>query len=343
MVSGCAGGVYFSVIIRPWKPTGQEKIMKGVMLDAKSIDRGDIDFSGLETVIPRWQYFDNSPDSDVAARIKEADVVIANKVRIQQHHITQAEKLKLICVAATGANNVELEAAANAGITVTNVTNYATPSVVEHVFCLILALTRKLIEYQTAVRDGRWQKSQFFCLLDYPISELSGKTLGIVGYGVLGQAVAAAGKAFGMRILVAARKGAAPGEGRVSFTRLLSESDVVSLHCPLTPLTSNLIGEKEFGLMKQGALLINTARGGIVNEAALLNALRSGKLGGAGIDVLSEEPPARGNPLLDMQLPNLIVTPHIAWASVEARQRVVDEVVKNIRAFLNGEPRNVVV
>ncbi len=316
--------------------------MKGVMLDAKSIDNGDIDFSGLETVIPNWRYYDNSLDSEVVTRIKDADIVIANKVRIQQHHITQAKQLKLICIAATGANNVDLAAAANAGIAVTNVTNYATPSVVQHVFCLMLALTRKLIQYQAAVRGGRWQRSQFFCLLDYPITELSGKTLGIIGYGVLGKGVAAVGEAFGMHVLVAARKGATVGEGRVSMEQLLSQSDVISLHCPLTPETSNLIGAREFGLMKQGALLINTARGGIVNEMALLNALQSGKLGGAGIDVLVEEPPARGNPLLDTQLPNLIVTPHIAWASAEARQRVVIEVVKNIQAFLNGTPRNVV-
>lgn len=314
--------------------------MKGVMLDAKSIDNGDIDFSGLETVIPNWRYYDNSLDSEVVTRIKDADIVIANKVRIQQHHITQAKQLKLICIAATGANNVDLAAAANAGIAVTNVTNYATPSVVQHVFCLMLALTRKLIQYQAAVRGGRWQRSQFFCLLDYPITELSGKTLGIIGYGVLGKGVAAVGEAFGMHVLVAARKGATVGEGRVSMEQLLSQSDVISLHCPLTPETSNLIGAREFGLMKQGALLINTARGGIVNEMALLNALQSGKLGGAGIDVLVEEPPARGNPLLDTQLPNLIVTPHIAWASAEARQRVVIEVVKNIQAFLNGTPRN---
>ncbi|MCI0507285.1 MAG: 2-hydroxyacid dehydrogenase, partial [Gammaproteobacteria bacterium] len=313
--------------------------MKGVMLDAKSIDNGDIDFSGLETVIPNWRYYDNSLDSEVVTRIKDADIVIANKVRIQQHHITQAKQLKLICIAATGANNVDLAAAANAGIAVTNVTNYATPSVVQHVFCLMLALTRKLIQYQAAVRGGRWQRSQFFCLLDYPITELSGKTLGIIGYGVLGKGVAAVGEAFGMHVLVAARKGATVGEGRVSMEQLLSQSDVISLHCPLTPETSNLIGAREFGLMKQGALLINTARGGIVNEMALLNALQSGKLGGAGIDVLVEEPPARGNPLLDTQLPNLIVTPHIAWASAEARQRVVIEVVKNIQAFLNGTPR----
>ena len=316
--------------------------MQGVILDTKSIDNDDIDFSGLETVIPHWHYYDNTRGSEVAARIKDADIVIANKVLVQKQHIDQAKQLKLICIAATGTNNVDLDAAANAGITVTNVTNYATPSVVQHVFCLVLALTRKLNQYQAAVGSGRWQQSDFFCLLDYPISELAGKTLGIIGYGVLGKAVAAVGEAFGMRILIAVRKGMTPGKGRVSFEQLLSESDVISLHCPLTPETRNLIDVREFMLMKPGTLLINTARGGIVNESALLHAIQSATIAGAGVDVLNEEPPVRGNPLLEVQLPNLIVTPHIAWASVEARQRVVNEVVKNIGAFQKGEPRNVV-
>ncbi|WP_455196491.1 2-hydroxyacid dehydrogenase [Kaarinaea lacus] len=316
--------------------------MKGVVLDAKSIDNGDIDFSGLESVVEYWQYYDNTHRDEIQMRIQDADIVVANKVNLQKQHITQANRLKLICVAATGTNNIDLEAAAELGICVTNVTNYATPSVVQHVFCLILALSRKLNQYQAAIRNGRWQQSEFFCLLDYPISELAGKTLGIIGYGVLGQAVAAVGEAFGMRVLVADRKGVAPREGRVTFEQLMSESDVVSLHCPLTAETSNLIDEKELALMKPGALLINTARGGIVNEAALVTALESGKLGGAGFDVLGNEPPTQGNPLLELKLSNLIVTPHIAWASVEARQRVIDEIVKNIAAFRKGEPRNIV-
>jgi glycerate dehydrogenase len=317
--------------------------MKGVILDAKSIDNGDIDFSALESVAEHWQYYDNTYASDIKARIEEAEIVIVNKVNLQRQHIAQARKLKLICVAATGTNNVDLEAAKEASVTVANVTHYATPSVVQHVFCLVLALTRKLNQYQAAIRNGYWQKSEFFCLLDYPITELAGKTLGIIGYGELGKAVANVGNAFGMRVLVADRKGASPRQGRVSFEQLMSESDVVSLHCPLTPETANLIDEKELALMKVNALLINTARGGIVNETALLNALTSGALGGAGIDVLTEEPPVRGNPLLDAELPNLIVTPHIAWASVEARQRLIDEVAENIAAFRKGESRNVVV
>ena len=209
-------------------------------------------------------------------------------------------------------------------------------------FCLILALTRKLNQYQTAIREDRWQKSPFFCVLDYPISELAGKTLGIVGYGVLGKAVAKLGEALGMQVLTAARKGAAPKDGRVSLEELLVQSDVVSLHCPLTPETTDLIGAKEFALMKTSAVLINTARGGIVDEKALVNAIQSQSIAGAGVDVLSEEPPKNGNPLLDVQLPNLIVTPHIAWASVESRQRVINEIAENIIAFENGVRRNVV-
>ncbi|KPJ95426.1 MAG: glycerate dehydrogenase [Gammaproteobacteria bacterium SG8_15] len=316
--------------------------MKGVVLDVKSIDIGDIDFSGLESVVDYWQYYDNTHDDEIQTRIQDADIVVANKVSLQKRHIAQANQLKLICVAATGINNIDLEAAAELGVCVTNVTNYATPSVVQHVFCLILALSRKLNQYQAAIRDGRWQQSEFFCLLDYPVRELAGKTLGIIGYGVLGQAVATVGEAFGMRVLIADRKGVAPREGRVTFEQLMSESDVVSLHCPLTADTSNLIDKKELALMKSGALLINTARGGIVNETALVTALESGKLGGAGFDVLGNEPPTQGNPLLEVELPNLIVTPHIAWASVEARQRVIDEIVKNIAAFRKGEPRNIV-
>ena len=315
--------------------------MKGVILDLKSIDNGDIDLSVLKTAVADWQCYDNTLDADVASRIKNADIVISNKVDLTKRHIDQALQLKLICIAATGTNNVDLGAALNAGITVTNVTSYATPSVVQHVFCLVLALTRKLNQYQAAIREGSWQKSPFFCVLDYPISELAGKTLGIIGYGVLGKAVAEVGKAFGMQILVAARKGTDPQNGRVSLEALLTQSDVVSLHCPLAPETQELIGTKELELMKPTAVLINTARGGVVDERALLDAIQSQSIAGAGVDVLSEEPPKYGNPLLDTQLPNLIVTPHIAWASVESRQRVINEIAKNIIAFQSGERRNV--
>jgi glycerate dehydrogenase len=191
--------------------------------------------------------------------------------------------------------------------------------------------------------DGRWQQARQFCLLDYPIRELKGKTLGIIGYGELGQSVAGIAQAFGMKILVAQRPGGAAQADRVPLDTLLPQVDILSLHCPLTPATQGLIGARELALMKHDAVLINTARGGIVDEQALVETLRAGHLGGAGVDVLTEEPPVNGNPLLAADIPNLIVTPHSAWASRETRQRVVHEVVANIRAFLHGAPRSLVV
>lgn len=316
--------------------------MKGVMLDVKSIDSGDINFDSLKSIVSDLQFYDFTSEEDVAERIKDADVIITNKVKIKKDHLISSLPLKLICISATGTNNVDLDAAASAGVRVANVTNYATPSVVQHVYCLILSLTIKLGQYRQAVHEKRWQGSPFFCLLDYPISELSGKTLGIIGFGVLGKAVAEVGRAFGMNVIVAARKGQSPDSDRVSLEQLLTESDVISIHCPLTKETRNLIDSAEFGLMKQNAILINAARGGIVNENALIAALKSGQIAGAGFDVLSEEPPVNGNVLLDNEMPNLIVTPHIAWASVESRQRVIDEIALNIEAYLKGETRDLV-
>jgi len=314
--------------------------VKGVLLDAKTIDAGDIRFDSIKSIIPHWQFFDFTTEDQVIDRIKDADFIISNKVKISKHHIDQAPSLKMVCIAATGTNNVDLRAAKAVGIPVTNVTHYATPSVVQHVFSMVLSLVTRQQEYRQAVSEGKWQKSQFFCLLDYPITELYGKTLGIIGYGALGQGVARVGEAFGMKVNIAARKGQSMENGRVSFETLLAESDVISLHCPLTDETENLIGSKEFGLMKKSAIIINTARGGIIDEKALVDALDHGVIAGAGIDVLSDEPPVKGNVLLEKQIPNLIVTPHIAWASRESRQRVVDEVALNIKAFIDGEERN---
>lgn len=316
--------------------------MKGVLLDLKSIDNSDMDLAPMKKALQEWQFFDTTLDREVVSRAQGADIVVSNKVRLTQEHFDQLRHLKLVCVAATGTNNVDLDAAARRGVRVTNVTSYATPSVVQHVFGLILSLTIRLDQYRGAIRDQRWQRSEVFCLLDYQISELCDKTLGIIGYGVLGKAVAQLGKAFGMEILVAEHKDRQPREGRVALEQLLARSDVISLHCPLTSDTENLIDRDELALMKPTALLINAARGGIVNERALVEALKQNRIGGAGIDVLTEEPPVNGNPLLDVDLPNLIVTPHIAWASVESRQRVINEVAMNIEAFLKGEPRNVV-
>jgi len=314
--------------------------MKGVLLDMKTIDSNDINFDSLKKAVADWQFYDFTRESEVPNRIRDADIIVTNKVKINKEHLDQVNSLKLICIAATGTNNVDLQAAAAKGIAVVNVTNYATPSVVQHVFCLILSLMTNLPRYQQAVQQNKWQASPFFCLLDYPVAELSGKTLGIIGYGVLGKAVMELGKAFGMNVLVAAHKHAQPAEGRVAFNQLLEQSDVISIHCPLTEETRNLISSEELALMKQSAIIINTARGGIINEEALADALERGRIGGAGIDVLTEEPPVYGNVLLDLKLPNLIITPHIAWASVESRQRVVNEIALNIAAFFKGENRN---
>ncbi len=313
--------------------------MLGVFLDRDSLDCGDLDFSDLDRILPHLDYYAATPPEQVAARIAEAEVVISNKVVLDAVTLKQAHRLRLLCIAATGVNNVDLEAAAQAGVTVCNCRGYATPAVVQHVFALLLALCVRLPEYRQAVHDGRWQQASQFCLLDYPIRELADKTLGIVGYGELGRSVARVAEAFGMRVLLAQRPGAAePEEGRVPLPILLPRVDVLSLHCPLIPETRGLIGPWELALMRRDAILINTARGGLVDEALLADALRKGALGGAGVDVLSLEPPTAGNPLLAPDIPNLIVTPHSAWGSRESRQRLIGQLAENIQGYLDGEP-----
>lgn len=314
--------------------------MTGVFLDTATLQRGDLDFTRLSRVLPAWEFHDATSTPQVAQRIAQAEVVVSNKAYVGAGALAAATKLKLICVSATGTNNVDLDAARTRGIAVCNVTGYAAPSVVQQVFTFILALVTQLENYRAAVKDGAWQRASGFSMLDYPIWELNGKTLGIVGYGSLGQVVARIATAFGMRVLIAARPGQIPGPGRVPLHDLLRQADVVTLHCPLTEQTKGLIGARELMLMQPHALLINTARGGIVDEAALAQALREHRIGGAGVDVLSEEPPVNGNVLLAADIPNLIVTPHIAWASREARQRLLDEVAENIAAFMRGEIRN---
>lgn len=316
--------------------------MHGVFLDRDTLDRGDIDFTVLAATLADWVFHDLTDEAEVAERIAQATVVVSNKVMLSAAALQRAPSLKLVCISATGTNNVDLDAARRLGITVCNVRSYATPSVAEHVFALILALTRRLPDYAAAVAAGRWQRSAQFALLDFPITELKGKTLGIVGYGELGRAVAKLGEAFGMRVLIAARLNDVPQPDRVPLHTLLPQVDILSLHVPLTAETTDLIGAAELALMKPGALLINTARGGIVDEHALAEALRAGRLGGAGVDVLTTEPPREGQVLLQPDIPHLIVTPHIAWASREARQRLVHEVAANVTAFSQGTPRNVV-
>ena len=313
---------------------------RGVFLDLATLDRGDIDLGPLHRACPQWDLYAETEPGVRAERIRDATLVVSNKVVLDRNTLSAAERLRLICIAATGTNNLDLDAARERGIRVSNVTGYATQAVVQHVFSLILALTTRLLEYRQAVSEGGWGRSRQFCLLDFPIRELAGRTLGILGYGELGRAVGRLGEAFGMHVRVAQRPGGSPQAGRAPLDELLQEADVLSLHCPLTESTRNLIGERELRLMKPDAILINTARGGIVDEGALADALRRGHPGGAGIDVLTVEPPRDGNPLLAPDIPNLIVTPHVAWASREARQRLLNEVAENIRAFFAGESRN---
>ncbi len=311
-----------------------------VILDLATISRGDIDLTVLDKTPFSWHFHEETRAEDTLRRASEAEVVVSNKVVLGREILQQCPQLKLICIAATGTNNVDLAAAREFGIAVANVANYSTPAVVQHVFAMILGLTTRLRQYQDAVLEGDWQRSSQFCLLDFPVREIQGKVLGIVGYGNLGKAVAGVAEAFGMEVRLAQRPGAPASPGRIELDRLLPQVDILSLHCPLTPETKHLIGKRELNLMKTDALLINTARGGIVDETALAEALRQNKLGGAGIDVLEIEPPRDGNVLFDPDIPNLIITPHTAWASRESRQRLTNEVAENILAFIRGEKRN---
>lgn len=315
--------------------------MKSVILDIASL--GDnVHLDTLRKTAPNLTEHDNTAPDQVAERIADHDIVIVNKAKITGETIARCPNLKLIAVTATGVNNIDTDAARARGIEVANVTHYSTGSLVQHTFTLILALTTRLLDYNNDVREGRWAQSENFCLMDHPIRELAGKTLGIVGSGDLGQGVATVAKAFGMHVLIAARPNSPYSTeeylARTPFYDLLPKVDVLSLHCLLSPETQGLIGDKELRLMKRDALLINTARGGLIQEQALADALRERRIGGAGLDVLSEEPPAHPNPLLAGDLPNLIITPHCAWASRESRQRLIDKTALNIRYFLSRLP-----
>jgi glycerate dehydrogenase len=290
-----------------------------------------------------WREYPVTPPELVVERAREADVVLTNKVRLPGAVLEQLPRLRLIAATATGVDNIDTAAARSRNIGVCNVRGYAERSVPEHVFALLFALRRNLLAYHCAARDGRWSHSPMFCLHGWPIEDLAGSTLGIIGGGTLGQAVKRVAESLGLRVLVAGQRGTVPNPGRVAFEELLRQSDAVTLHVPLTPATRHLIGAAELALMKPGAVLINTARGGVVDEVALLAALRSGQLGGAALDVLGVEPPPADHPLLSADLPNLIVTPHVAWASRQAQQRLADEVIENIAAFVRGELRNRVV
>jgi len=315
--------------------------MRGVFLDLDTVShQGDVELSPLRQALKELRSFGTTPTAQVIERVGDAEVVIINKVKLDASILSHLTRTRLISVAATGTNSVDLEAALNHGIAVCNVPAYSTRSVVQHMFAFILTLTQHLKEYEILLQQGAWHRAPQFNLLDYPIRELAGKQLGILGYGDIGKAVAKVAEAFGMQVLIGARNAEDKRSGRLAIKELLPQVDVLTIHVPLLPETRNLIGSGELALMKHDALLINCARGGIVDEQALADALKSGKLGGAGIDVLSEEPPVHGNPLLAPGIPNLIVTPHIAWTTREARQRVIVEMALNIEAFKKGEKRN---
>ena len=287
--------------------------------------------------------YPHSEAHELIERLRGAAVAITNKVPLREAVLRQLPQLRMIAVAATGYDIVDVGYCRDHGIAVANIRNYAVHTVPEHAFALILALRRNLLAYRADVEQGLWNRSEQFCLLDHPILDLHGAQLGIIGEGALGRAMAAIGAAFGMRAVFRDHPQRVGEDLEYQpLPRLLAESDVVSLHCPLLPSTHNLIGEAELRTMKRTAILINTARGGLVDERALVRALQEGTIAGAGFDVLTVEPPREGNPLLDLRLPNLIVTPHIAWASRGAMQFLADQLIDNIDAWAAGTPQNLV-
>jgi glycerate dehydrogenase len=318
--------------------------MRAIFLDYATVSfHGDLDPAALLRALPGLELCPHTAQADVARLVSGAETVLVNKLRLTREIISATPTLRLIALAATGTNNIDLEAAREHGVAVCNLRDYCTASVVQHVMGTLLLLTQKLREYDALVRSGAWQRGEQFCLLDFPVRELAGRQLGIVGYGTLGKAVAHAAQAFGLEPLIANRPGGAPVAGRHDLNDLLPQVDVLSLHCPLTPATEGMIGAAQLARMKCDAVLINTARGALVDSAALADALRNGRLGGAAIDVLAQEPPVGGNALLAGDIPNLVVTPHIAWAAREARQRCIDEMAANVADFRRGGRRGRVV
>ena len=303
------------------------------------MDAGDLDPGRLHATLTELALYPATAPDAIVERLTGCEVALINKIRLGANEFAALADLRLVCLAATGSDNVDLEAARAHGVAVTNIRDYCTPSVAQHVMALILTLARRLDRYRALVSEGHWQAPKPFCLLDAPIIDLDGLTLGIVGYGTLAKAVERAASAFGMRTLIANRPGGQPVAGRVALEALLERADVVSLHCPLNDMTRGMINAQALRRMSPSALLINTARGGLIDGAALGDALREGRLGGAGIDVLPVEPPDADDPLLASDIPNLIVTPHVAWASVKARQNALDELAQNVASFVAGGDR----
>ena len=315
---------------------------RAVFLDHASLDLGDLDMAPLRQVYDDLHLHAQTPPELIIERLQGAQVAISNKVPLDASTLAACPDLKLILIAATGSNNVDLAAARAQGIAVCNCQGYGTPAVAQHTLMLLLALATRLPDYQQAVAAGRWQQASQFCLLDYPIMELHGKTLGLLGHGELGSAVGRLAEAFGMRVLLGQLPGRPARSDRLPLDELLPHVDALSLHCPLNEHTRDLIGADQLQAMKANALLVNTARGGLINEQALADALRSGHLGGAACDVLSSEPPQADNPLLAGDIPRLIITPHCAWGSREARQRIVGQLAENAHGYFNAAPRRLI-
>ncbi|WP_230413335.1 D-2-hydroxyacid dehydrogenase [Zooshikella ganghwensis] len=315
---------------------------KGVILDADSLGC-DIDLSSFQQIMP-FQVFGTTSSNQVATRIESCNVVFTNKVVITEAHMQQNPQLRYIGILATGTNNVDLNAAAKYGITVTHITRYGTHSVAQHTWGLILSLVTQQYRYQQAVQQGRWSASPFFCLLDYPITELAGKKLVIVGYGELGKQVAKIGEAFGMEVLLAKVPGSPQynNKNRLPLAEAFALADIVSLHCPLVTQTRHLINDESLSWLRPHTFLINTARGDLIDEAALLQALINNRLAGAGLDVLAVEPPPVDHPLIAAELPNLLITPHCAWGSQQARQRLVTQARNHLLNFLANKPTGLV-
>ncbi len=310
-----------------------------VVLDRDTLVNRPFDFDFPHTL----SSYGTTEAHETLKRIRGADIVITNKVVISAQAFAENPQLKLVAVTATGVNNVDVEAAKQNGTAVCNIRAYGNESVAEHAFMMMITLMRNLPAYQRDVAAGLWENSPFFCHLGAPMRDLNGKTLAIFGRGNIGKTLATYAQAFKMNVVFAEHKNAQSiRDGYVSFDEAIRSADVVSLNCPLTPQTANMIGEAELQQMKPGAILINCGRGGLVDEAALVAALKYGQIGGAGFDVLTQEPPRDGNPLLKARLPNLIVTPHIAWASQEAANRLFDILLDNINCFVAGNPQNLV-
>jgi glycerate dehydrogenase len=317
--------------------------MRAVFLDYETVSNGDLDVASLVQAMPGLRFYGSTDDTQIAGRIADAEIVLLNKIVLSRACLAAAPDLKLICLAATGTDNVDLVVARERQIAVCNVRGYCSQSVAQQVWALILNLTQHIHAYDRLAKDGSWVRSEAFSVLSLPIRELVGRTYGVVGWGELGRTSARMAEAFGMRVVIANRPGGGRESGRIDLDELLGVADVVSLHCPLTAATRNLIGARELALMKPDALLINTARGGLVDGQALAAALKARRLGGAGIDVLPQEPPVDGDPLLDPDIPNLLLTPHVAWAAREARQRCLDDVAASVLDYLRGGRRARVV